>query len=68
MKLSMRHIATDIPVDVELDLVEQSWAKDKNPTTLNLSWDKHCDSVARRTGHDIQGNFEIETIDGRAFH
>ena len=68
MKLSMTHIATNIPVEVELDLVEQSWAKDKNPTTLNQSWDKLCESVLQRTGHNIQGNFEIETIDGRVFH
>ena len=68
MKLSMRHIATDIPVVVELDLVEQIWAKDKNPKTLNLSWDKLCESVLQRTGHDIQGNFELETLGGNPCH
>ena len=68
MILSMTHIATNIPVEVELDLVEQSWAKDKNPTTLNLSWDKLCESVLQRTGHDISGNFQLDTLGGNPCH
>ena len=30
MILAMTHIATDIPVEIQLDLVEQTFAKDKN--------------------------------------
>ena len=68
MILSLTHIATNIPVDIELDLVELAWAKDKNPKTLNESWEKLCESVLQRTGHDIQGNFELETLGGNPCH
>ena len=68
MILSMTHIATNIPVDIQLDMVELVWAKDKNPETINESWDKLCESVLRRTGHDIQGNFELETLGGNPCH
>ena len=68
MILSMTHIATDIPLDIELDLVEQAWAKDKNPETLNESWDKLCESVKLRTGHDIPGQFFLHTLGGRPIH
>lgn len=68
MILSMTHIATNIPVDIELDLVELAWAKDKNPKTLNESWDKLCESVKVRTGHDIPGNFQLNTLGGNPCH
>ena len=68
MILSLTHIATYIPLDIELDLVEQSFAKDKNPETINESWNKLCDSVFARTGHDIQGQFFLETLGGRPIH
>lgn len=68
MILSLTHIATDIPLDIELDLVEQAWAKDKNPKTLNESWDKLCESVKLRTGHDIPGQFFLHTLGGRPIH
>ena len=68
MILAMTHIATDIPVEIQLDLVEQTFAKDKNPETINESWDKLCESVLQRTGHDIQGNFELETLGGNPCH
>jgi len=66
--LSLTHIATNIPVDIELDLVELAWAKDKNPETINQSWDKLCESVLARTGHDIPGQFFLETLGGRPIH
>ena len=68
MMLTMTHIATNIPVDIQLDLVEQSFAKDKNPETLNSSWDKLCESIFQRTGYDIPGNFELETLGGNPCH
>ena len=68
MILAMTHIATDIPVEIQLDLVEQTFAKDKNPETINESWDKLCESVLQRTGHDIQDNFELETLGGNPCH
>jgi len=51
-----------------LDLVELAWAKDKNPKTLNESWDKLCESVKVRTGHDIPGNFQLNTLGGNPCH
>ena len=62
------HLATGQPVEIELDLVELAWAKDKNPKTLNESWDKLCESVRVRTGHNIPGEFELETLGGRPLH
>lgn len=66
--LKLTHIATDIPLEIELDLVELAFAKDKNPETINESWDKLCDSIFVRTGHDIQGQFFLETLGGRPIH
>jgi hypothetical protein len=66
--LSLTHLATNIPVDIELDLVELAWARDKNPKTINESWDKLCESVKVRTGHDIPGNFQLNTLGGNPCH
>ena len=66
--LKVTHLATNIPVEIELDMVEMSWAKDKNPQTINQSWDKLCESVRARTGHNIPGEFELETLGGRPLH
>ena len=68
MKLGMTHIATNIPVEIELDLVEQTWAKDRNLDTINKSWDKLCESVLTRTGYDIINQFELDTLGGRPLH
>lgn len=65
--LTVTCLATNIPLDIELDLVELAWAKDKNPETINLSWEKLCDSVKMRLGIDMQG-FELETLGGRPIH
>ena len=43
-------------------------AKDKNPETINASWDILCGSVKQRTGIEIEGNFELETLGGRPIH
>jgi hypothetical protein len=66
--LSLTHLATNIPVDIELDLVELAWARDKNPKTINESWNKLCESVKVRTGHDIPGNFQLNTLGGNPCH
>jgi hypothetical protein len=68
MILAMTHIATDIPVEIQLDLVEQTFAKDKNPETINQSWDKMCESVLQRTGHDIPGQYFLHTLGGNPCH
>ena len=65
--LTVTCLATNIPLDIELDLVELAWAKDKNPETINESWYKLCESVNQRLGIDMQG-FELETLGGRPIH
>ncbi len=65
--LVMTHIATGYPKSVELNEVEMTLAKDKSDS-LNASWDILCDSVKWRTGIEIQGNFELETLGGRPIH
>jgi hypothetical protein len=65
--LVMTHIATGYPESVELNEVEMTLAKDKSDS-LNASWDILCDSVKWRTGIEIQGNFELETLGGRPIH
>ena len=66
--LVMTHIATGIPESVELNKAEMTLAKDKNPETINASWDILCGSVKQRTGIEIEGNFELETLGGRPIH
>ena len=63
----MTHLATGYPVEVELSDAEMTLAKDKSDS-LNASWDILCDSVKWRTGIEIQGNFELETLGGRPIH
>ena len=67
MILTVTCLATNIPLDIELDLVEQAWATDNNPKTINESWYKLCESVQARLGIDMQG-FELETLGGRPIH
>tara|TARA_Y100001937_G_scaffold26587_1_gene38146 strand:- start:2905 stop:3108 length:204 start_codon:yes stop_codon:yes gene_type:complete len=67
MILTVTCLATNIPLDIELDLVEQAWATDNNPKTINESWYKLCESVNQRLGIDMQG-FELETLGGRPIH
>ena len=65
--LTVTCLATNIPLDIELDLVELAWAMDNNPKTINESWYKLCESVQARLGIDMQG-FELETLGGRPIH
>ena len=65
--LTVTCLATNIPLDIELDLVELAWAKDNNPKTIHESWYKLCESVQARLGIDMQG-FELETLGGRPIH
>ena len=67
MILTVTCLATNIPLDIELDLVEQAWATDNNPKTINESWYKLCESINQRLGIDMQG-FELETLGGRPIH
>ena len=37
------HIATNIPVDIPFNSKQMQLALDKNPDTMNTSWDMVCD-------------------------
>ena len=66
--LVMTHLATGYTESVKLSQAEMTLAKDKNPETINASWDILCGSVKQRTGIEIEGNFELETLGGRPIH
>ena len=65
--LVMSHIATGYPESVMLTQDEMVLAKDKSEN-INQSWYKLCESVKERTGIEIEGNFELETLGGRPIH
>jgi len=65
--LVMTHIATGYPESVILTQDEMVLAKDKSET-INESWYKLCESVKERTGLEIEGNFELESLGGRPIH
>ena len=60
--LVMSHMATGIPKTITLNQKEMQLATDKNPTTLNESWDLMCRSVFEREGVWIEGDFEVDEI------
>jgi len=60
--LHLTHIATGIPKTITLNSKEMQLATDKNPTTLNDSWDLMCRSVFEREGVWIEGDFEVDEI------
>ena len=60
--LHLTHIATGIPTTITLNQKEMQLATDKNPTTLNESWDLMCRSVFEREGVWIEGDFEVDEI------
>ena len=66
MELRMTHIATRQPVTIELTEDEMLLAISK--ININESWEAMCKMVHERTGHDIVGQFEIDTLAGRVFH
>jgi hypothetical protein len=71
--LILEHIATRIPEQVALNGKEMQLAMDKDPKTMNDSWELMCGSVESRTGIAIMdGNWEVDflVIDGvqKVFH
>ena len=60
--LKMTHLATGYPETIALNAVEMKFLFDKNPSTLNDSWDLLCESVYDRLGIRIQGEFEVDNI------
>ena len=65
--LTVTCLATNIPLDIELDLVELAWAKDNNPKTINESWYQLCESVQARLRIDMQC-IALETLGGSPIH
>ena len=66
------HLATNQPIEIDLNEVEMSYACDKNRESQNASWEYMCAMVNQRTGIDIIDNIQIDwiVIDGikRVFH
>ena len=67
MELKMTHLATRQPVTIDLTEDEMLLAKSKSGN-INESWETMCKMVHERTGYDIIGQFEIDTLGGRVFH
>jgi len=66
--LKMTHLATGQPVEVELNDAEMILAKDKDPNTMNASWEILCNSVKWRTGMEIIDQCQLDTLGGRPIH
>lgn len=66
------HLATNQPIEIDLNTTEMSYACDKNSKTINASWEYMCAMVKQRTGIDIIDQIQIDwiVIDGikRVFH
>jgi len=62
--LRMTHLATGYPVEVELTDDEMTLSKAKD----DASWKIMCDSIQDRTGIEIIGQMELDTLGGRPLH
>jgi len=49
-------------ITIPLTDTQARLATDKNPVTMNDSWDKMCDSLIDRGFMDIRGEVHIDTI------
>jgi hypothetical protein len=56
------HIATNIPVDIPLNSKQMQLALDKDPNTMNDSWDMVCDVCVDNGFIDPRGNVHIDFI------
>ena len=52
------HIATGIPVEIELDLVELALAK----SISDVEWNQLNESIIQKHGHGIIGEVDLEFI------
>lgn len=62
--LTMTHLATNVPVQVELTDEEMVLAK----STDDAVWEQMCSSVQERTGIEIIGQMELNSLGGRPCH
>jgi len=56
------HIATDTPVDIPFNSKQMQLALDKNPDTMNTSWDMVCDICVCNGFIDPRGNMFIDSL------
>lgn len=59
--LKMTHLATSYPQEIALNGKEMQLAMDSQDT-MNDSWSMMCASVYSRTGIQIEGNYEVDSI------
>ncbi len=62
--LTMTHLATGYPEQVELTDEEMVLAK----STSDTDWETMCNSIYERTGIEIIGQMELNTLGGRPIH
>jgi|TARA_R110000782_G_scaffold95700_5_gene179830 hypothetical protein len=62
--LRMTHLATSQPVEVELTDAEMTLSK----AIDDASWEIMCNSIEQRTGIEIIGQMELDTLGGRPLH
>ena len=62
--LTMTHLATGYPEQVELTDEEMVLAK----STSDTDWETMCNSIYERTGIEINGQMELNTLGGRPIH
>ena len=62
--LTMTHLATGYPEQVELTEEEMVLAK----STSDTDWETMCNSIYERTGIEIIGQMELNTLGGRPIH
>mgnify|MGYP003664667815 FL=1 len=62
--LKMTHLATGYPVEVELTDAEMTLSK----AIDDASWEIMCNSIEQRTGIEIIGQMELDTLGGRPLH
>jgi hypothetical protein len=62
--LKMTHLATSQPVEVELTDAEMTLSK----AIDDASWEIMCNSIKQRTGIEIIGQMELDTLGGRPLH
>ena len=60
----MTHLATSQPVEVELTDAEMTLSK----AIDDASWEIMCNSIEQRTGIEIIGQMELDTLGGRPLH
>ena len=58
--ITLTHIATGYPEQIELNAIEMTLATDH--ININESWEKLVESVYVRLGIWIEGNYNLETI------